>query len=134
DEQTLEKIREIGKLLGLAFQIKDDLLDYSTTSIIGKPALNDLKEHKITLPLLYALQQVNKKEQKSIIKIVHKRNNTKDLPKIISFIEAHKGFTYAEQKIEHMCTQAQKLILTFEKSDAQNALLDLISYISDRKK
>src|SRR5690606_10070068 len=109
-----EKIKKIALLLGTAFQIKDDLLDYSKTSIIGKPVWNDLKEQKMTLPLLHALQQVSKKEQNRIKKLVKEhKNNTKELQEIVDFIIAHKGLEYAETKIEELCNETKQILSTF---------------------
>jgi octaprenyl-diphosphate synthase len=134
-EQTKKKVREMAHLMGLAFQIKDDLLDYSKTSLTGKQTWNDLKEQKMTLPIIYALSQAPQKEQKYIVKRFYsKKNTTADYKEISSFISQYKGFEYAERKVEELCSQAQQIVETFEKSEARDAFLNLISYISAREK
>ncbi|HPY81892.1 MAG: polyprenyl synthetase family protein [Bacteroidales bacterium] len=134
-EKDAEKLKKIALLLGVAFQIKDDVLDYSKTSVIGKPIWNDLKEKKITLPLLHALKQVSKKEQLHIKKLLkgHK-NNPKKLQEIVNFIMQHNGIEYAEAKIEELCSEAKQIVYTFSHNEAQEALVSLIDYICTRKK
>lgn len=133
--EDAEKIKKIALLLGTAFQIKDDLLDYSKTSVIGKPIWNDLKEQKMTLPLLFALKQVSKKEQNRIKKLVKEhKNNTKKLQEIVDFIMAHKGLEYAEEKIQELCSETKQILSTFPPNDAQKSLFSLVDYISTRKK
>jgi|SRR5690554_2180227 len=134
-EKDAEKLKKIALLLGVAFQIKDDVLDYSKTSVIGKPIWNDLKEKKITLPLLHALKQVSKKEQLYIKKLLkgHK-NNPKKLQEIVSFIMQHNGIEYAEAKIEELCSEAKQIVYTFSHNETQEAFVSLIDYICTRKK
>ncbi len=134
-EKDAEKLKKIALLLGTAFQIKDDVLDYSKTSVIGKPIWNDLKEKKITLPLLHALKQVSKKEQLHIKKLLktHK-NNPKKLQEIVNFIMQHNGIEYAEAKIEELCSEAKQILYTFSHNEAQEAFVSLIDYICTRKK
>lgn len=132
-DEFSEKIQTIAHSLGLAFQIKDDVLDYSKTSVIGKPVWNDLKEQKMTLPLLHALQQVSSKEQKRIKKLLAQHNNqTHILQEIVDFIYEHKGIEYAENKIMELCTQVKTDLLYFPENEARTALESLVDYIANR--
>lgn len=130
-----ESIKKIAEILGVAFQIKDDLLDYTSTNIIGKPAWNDLKEQKITLPLLYALSQVPKSEQRYIKNLLkkHKNKHTK-LKEIVDFVRKYGGIEYAQQKINNMCSEAIELSKQFPQNESRDALVELIQFVSTRVK
>ncbi len=135
DEVTRKKLREFGKLLGLAFQIKDDIFDYvGKSSIIGKPVGNDIREKKITLPLIYALENVSPNQAEKIIKQVKSKNNKKDVNYIIDFVVANNGIEKAEQKASDFISQAKGILIEFEPSEAREMLLKLSDFIVQRNK
>ncbi len=134
-DEDLNKIKELAELLGLAFQIKDDLLDYSKTSLTGKNYYNDLQEQKITLPLLCALNEVDKKEQKRIKKLLktHK-GDSKKIQQIVDFVYSNKGIENTERKMKEISLEAKNLCNSFPQNEAREAILELIDYVCERKK
>lgn len=132
--EQLANIEKLAELLGIAFQIKDDLLDYTSTNIIGKPAWNDLRERKMTLPLLYALSNSEKQEQRKIKKLLKTHSNkTEELQKIVDFVKEKSGLTYTEKRLQDMCSEAIAICNTFKESDARTALIDVIQFIQYRE-
>lgn len=135
DMEQVEKMRKIGEWAGIAFQIKDDLLDYSKTGITGKPTGADIKEKKMTLPLIYMLQNVQAANKREIIRTFKKRNVTaKDIEKIIDAVKNSKGIEYAEKMMNLYKDKAIKLLREFPKNDSRQALEDIIIYSVERKK
>jgi octaprenyl-diphosphate synthase len=134
-DAEVEKMWEFGEKLGIAFQIKDDLLDYSTNGITGKAYGNDIKEKKITLPLIYSLQNSPGKSAKKVLTMINKdsRNNEK-IRYIIDFVTETGGLQYAESKMNEYKEQAVNLLHGFNESDSLNALIKLSEYITIRKK
>lgn len=133
--EELQKIERIAEILGIAFQIKDDVLDYTQSTIIGKPVLNDLKENKMTLPLIYALANSEKQEQATIRKALKNHGNkNKKLQGIADYVIEKGGIVYAEQTIKTMCDEATELAKSFPESDARTSIIELISFVSSRKK
>ncbi len=134
DEQ-ITQIRELGENLGMAFQIKDDLFDLQKINNTGKPSGNDLQEKKITLPLIYALQNSTDKHKKQILKIVGKNKKTKqDLEQITNFISQKKGIEYATKIMNDYKEKSLKIINQFPDSETKKAFILLITYITSRKK
>ncbi|HPH15991.1 MAG TPA: polyprenyl synthetase family protein, partial [Bacteroidales bacterium] len=116
-------------------QIKDDILDYTSTNIIGKPAWNDLKEQKITLPLLHALSQVPKSEQRRIKHLLKKHKNKHGkLKEIVDFVTAFGGIEYAQQTIDTMCKEAIELTSVFPQNESRDTMVELIQFVSTRIK
>jgi octaprenyl-diphosphate synthase len=135
DPEIIEKMKEIGVLTGLAFQIRDDIFDYQDKGIIGKPTGNDIKEKKITLPLIYVLNQSSKADKNRIINIVQHKNNRKEkVAELIDLVRQKGGLEYATQKMNYFTGEALKLLDTFPKNDASESLTQLINYIIVRKK
>lgn len=130
----IQALEEYGEFLGTAFQIRDDVFDYiSRSSFIGKPVGNDIKEKKITLPLLYALSKVSDKESSKIVKIIKKGNLTKkELNEIIDFAAKNGGIDYSEQKAEVLMKQAIEKLSIFPESDAKTSLLNLSEFVVKR--
>ncbi|MDR2125817.1 MAG: polyprenyl synthetase family protein [Prevotellaceae bacterium] len=134
DDATVEQMTEIGKNIGLAFQIRDDILDFDKDNKTGKSYGNDLREHKLTLPLIYALKRSTEDEQKTIIrKIKNCTENPCFIDDIIEFINRQQGIVYAEQKMNRFCRQAISLLEKFPPCDARNALIMLAEYTTIRK-
>lgn len=133
-EEDQMYVREIGEQLGLAFQIRDDLFDYGSVDV-GKPLGIDLQEKKMTLPLIAALQQVDKAERKRIVKIVKKKKkNRSDVLEVGHFVEANGGIAYARSKMESLAADAAEKLADFPESDARDALIGLAAFIVARKK
>ena len=122
-----------GEKTGIAFQIKDDLFDYGTANV-GKPTGNDIKEKKMTLPLIYTLNNVDKATRKEIIYIV--KNNNKDKQKVqwvIDTVEKTGGIAYATEKMFAYRDEALAILHKYPDSPVRNALEELVRYTTDRK-
>ena len=134
DEAIIERMRLFGEKLGIAFQIRDDLLDFGDDDI-GKPRGIDIKEKKMTLPLIYALQHTNKKEKRRIINIIKKHSEKSEKVKeVISFVHQSGGIEYSRKAMNDYRDQAFELLNTFPKTAARNSLKELIAFVTDRKK
>ncbi|MCB9033567.1 MAG: polyprenyl synthetase family protein [Chitinophagales bacterium] len=132
DETVIEQMRLLGENIGMAFQIKDDLFDYGEHDI-GKPRGIDIKERKMTLPLIYALNNADKKQKQWMINVV--KNHNEDKVQVNLLIEAvHKsgGMAYAEQKMMEYRDIALQQLSIFKDSEAKTALQTLVNYIIDR--
>lgn len=133
DETIIQKMRDFGEQVGMAFQIKDDLFDYGDAKV-GKPTGNDIKEKKLTLPLIHILQKVPSRLKKEIIYIVKNNNNDKDKVKfVIDHVVEYGGITYAEQKMFEYRDKALSILNSFPTSPAREALEELVRYTTDRK-
>ena len=132
-QNDIDKIHEFGELLGMIFQIRDDLFDY-TDKIIGKPTGIDLKEKKITLPLIYTINNIDKKEKKWIINSIKKNNKEKKtINQIIKKVINIGGVEYSVNKMNFFKEKALKILFTFPKNKYRDSLELLIDYIIERK-
>lgn len=132
DAELIEKLRCIGENIGIAFQIKDDLFDYGEADI-GKPRGIDIKERKMTLPLIYTLNHSTKEEKRWIINIVKNHNEDKDkVNELIQFIKTKNGLKYTETKMYEYKQKAFDLINTIPDTAAKNGLVALVNYITER--
>ncbi len=130
-ENEIQRIEKIAELFGLAFQIRDDVLDFSRTSVLGKKTLNDLQEKKQTLPLIYALSQVSFFEREKILfKLEHHNNKQTKLEELADFVRLKGGLEYATTKQKEFCAEAIELCKTFQESESRSALIDLITFVS----
>jgi octaprenyl-diphosphate synthase len=135
NEETVQQMRKIGLLAGLAFQIRDDIFDYQGNSGIGKPTGNDIKEKKITLPLLYVINQADWLTRRKIFHIVKRKNNRKErVEEVIEMVNQKGGIEYATSKMNAYCNEAIELLMNFEPSEARDALVRLIEFTVNRKK
>lgn len=134
DENTRRALTQYGELIGLAFQIRDDVLDYiSRTLILGKPVGNDIREGKITLPLIYAMQKADSSESKKILGIVKsKRADRKDVARVIDFVERHGGIADAQAKAEALRQQAVSELENLGASVYRSALIDFANFVVTR--
>ena len=134
DIQCIDNITRFGELVGLAFQIRDDLLDYvSRTNLIGKPYANDLKEKKITLPLIHALRTSPKSEAKSILGMIKKGNlQTSDIAYIMNFVKQYGGIDYAQNTSEALIKEAIQLLDIFPDSVYKSSLKDFAHFVIQR--
>ena len=131
--KEVEKMHEFGELLGMAFQIKDDLFDYGDRKI-GKPLGIDIKEKKMTLPLIYTLNVASPKEKRQIINIVKNQNTDKTkVRELIQLVKAKGGLEFAQQKMESYRKQALKLLSEFPKNEYRDALELMLNYVIERK-
>ncbi|RZL49080.1 MAG: polyprenyl synthetase family protein [Pedobacter sp.] len=134
DEETVEKMRLFGEKVGIAFQIKDDTFDFGTDDV-GKPIGIDIKEKKVTLPLIYALNRAEKSERKRIINLVkNHQDDPKKIQEIIDFVNSKNGVHYANEKMQEYQQQAFDILYQFEESDARTGLEQLVRYTTERKK
>lgn len=133
DEATAEKFRLFGEKVGIAFQIKDDLFDYGQDNI-GKPTGIDIKEKKMTLPLIYALNNADRADRSRIIYTV--KNNSTDREKVnevINYVQRSGGIQYAQEKMMQHKSDALDILNTFPDSPAMSAMKELVDYVIDRK-
>jgi len=134
DKDTIERMQAFGEAVGMAFQIKDDLFDYGDGSNIGKPTGIDIKEKKMTLPLIYALKRASYFEKVKIINIVkNNNNNPKKVAEVIDFVIKSGGIQYAEGKMREYKDKALQLLSEFKDSDAKISLGELVKYTTERK-
>jgi octaprenyl-diphosphate synthase len=133
DEAITEKFRLFGEKVGIAFQIKDDLFDYGQDNI-GKPTGIDIKEKKMTLPLIYALKHADSATKRRITYIV--KNNSTDRVKVnevIDYVQQSGGIGYAQDKMKQYKQDALDILRTFPESPSRRAMEELVDYVIDRK-
>jgi octaprenyl-diphosphate synthase len=135
DEDTINKLKKFGELVGLAFQIKDDIFDYGNSDKIGKPTGNDIREQKMTLPLIYVLNNGSKEIARELINIVKNHNEDKKYVKrAIQIVIESGGLEYAKKRMLGLQQDAIALLTDFENNDAKKALLSLVEYTVVREK
>ena len=131
--ELIEKMRLFGEYIGMAFQIKDDLFDY-TEDAIGKPTGIDIKEQKMTLPLIYVLNTCTEKEKQWLINSVKKYNKDKKRVKeVIAFVKTHNGLEYATAKMKEFQQKALNILNDFPASPYKEALTLMVNYVINRK-
>ncbi len=134
DKKAIAKFKEFGTLTGMAFQIKDDLFDFGSSEEIGKPTGIDIKEKKMTLPLIYSLNQSSWSEKRKIINIIKNHNTEADKVKIvIDFVIAKGGIKYAETVMHQYKDKALEVLKEFPESPSRNSLELLVNYSIERK-
>jgi octaprenyl-diphosphate synthase len=134
DEAIINKMKLFGEMVGMAFQIKDDLFDY-TDDAIGKPTGIDIKEQKMTLPLIYALNNCTSKEKSWCINSIKNHNKDKKRVKdVIQFVKDKNGLHYAEQKMVEFQQEALQILEKFPQSDYRDSLSLMVNYVIERKK
>ena len=132
--KVVQQMRKFGEYIGIAFQIKDDLFDY-TDAKIGKPTGIDIKDQKMTLPLIYTLNNVSEKDRNWLINSVKKHNhNRKRVRKIIAFVKENGGLEYTIQKMHDYKDKALAILDNFDDSEYKNSLLKMIDFVVERKK
>lgn len=130
-----EQMYQFGLNVGLAFQIKDDLLDYGFGEKIGKPVGIDLQERKLTLPLIHTLEKADSKTKRMLINIVKRHNtNTKKVKELVEVVIQTGGIDYARKKMEEFRDKALEILGTFPSGSAKESLQQLVQYTIDRKK
>jgi octaprenyl-diphosphate synthase len=131
--EEVDKMHRFGEVLGMAFQIKDDLFDYGDQRI-GKPTGIDIKEQKMTLPLIHTLNVVSEKEKKTLINIVKNDNKNKvKVKELISIVKEKGGLDFAIKKMESYRKEALSLLFEFPKNEFRDALELMLNYVIERK-
>lgn len=134
DEKVIAAMREIGLKIGIAFQIKDDLFDYGLRDV-GKPTRNDIKERKVTLPLIKALEQAPRSEQNSIRRLMKKRRKrNRDIEKIVAFVHKYKGLVLAEESMNRYAEEALEELRKLPVKKGGEDFEALVQFIIKRKK
>lgn len=134
-EDYAEKMYKFGELVGLAFQIKDDIFDYGTPNDIGKPTGLDIRERKMTLPLIYALSHSSKEVRRELINIVKNHNeDTKKVRKAVQLVIEAGGIKYAHQRMNALKDEALLILQDIPESTSKTALIGLVEYTIERTK
>lgn len=134
NKETIERMRLFGETVGIAFQIRDDLFDYGTDTGIGKPTGIDIKEKKMTLPLIYALQHAHQSEKRFIINTIKNHNtDAKRVSEVISLVNKNGGIDYTVQRMNEYRDRALALLQEFPDIAARKSLIELVNYVIDRK-
>lgn len=134
NEQVIDTMKEVGLKIGIAFQIKDDLFDYGLDDI-GKPTRNDIKERKVTLPLIYALENATKMDRLRIRRLMKKRRkSSKEIDKIVSFVNEYNGLKSAEKKMVSFTESALKQLKSLPIVSGYDDFEALVDFIVTRKK
>jgi len=135
NEEQISNMASFGENLGIAFQIKDDLFDYEQNGMIGKPTGNDIKEKKLTLPLIHALQKTDNKQRRKILTIIRRHHkNEKKVQEIIAFVKANGGLEYANEEMEKYAQKAIDSLASYNDSEVKTALVKMVDYTLKRKK
>lgn len=133
DKTITEKMKIFGEKTGIAFQIKDDLFDYGNQDI-GKPTGNDIKEKKLTLPLIYTLNKVDKPIKRQIINIIKNENkNISKVKEVIAIVQQTGGISYAEQKMNAYKLEALDILNQFPQGEVRDTLENLVKFTTERK-
>jgi octaprenyl-diphosphate synthase len=131
-QKDVNKFAKLGELLGLCFQLRDDIFDYFTDAI-GKPTGNDIREGKITLPLLYSIKNASEEDKKELLSIIYSYDYTNNnIQKLIDYAKNNGGINYTYKKIEELKNQAEELIKTVANTEIREALETTVDYIVER--
>ncbi len=135
DKETVERMRKFGELIGIAFQMKDDLFDYYNEDLIGKPTGIDIKEQKMTLPLIYTLKNSDKKQKKFIIQTVKNHNtNSERVAEVLDIVKRSGGIDYTIDKMKSYQKEALQVLKTFDDNESRKSLELLVTFVIERKK
>ena len=135
NKETVEKMRLFGEKAGIAFQIKDDLFDYTQNPLIGKPAGIDIREQKMTLPLIYTLNSVDEKLKTQIINTIKNyHKDDKKVAEVIALVKENGGLEYAKKIMNDYHKSALDILTAFEDNQAKKSLVLLLDYVVNRKK
>jgi len=135
DQEKIRVMKELGENIGIAFQIRDDLLDYEVKGLTGKAPGNDLKEKKITLPLIHALEKASQQDKKRILGIVgNGKKSGSDISEVIKFVMENGGLKYAEIKMNQYRDAALTILNSYPESEVQNSMKEFVNYTTSRDK
>lgn len=134
DEAVISQMRDFGEKIGMAFQIRDDLFDYGTADV-GKPLGIDIKEKKMTLPLIYALNNASRSDRRRIINIVKRHNTDKQkVQEVIDYVINSGGIEYTQEVMYRYRAEAFEILHQFPNSPARDSIEELVRYVTERKK
>lgn len=134
-EEVCKKMNEFGNLVGMAFQIKDDLFDYTSSDLIGKPVGIDIKEQKMTLPLIHVLNKASEKDRKWLVNSIKRHNkNQKRVQQIIQYVKDNGGIEYTKKVMHEYSDKALKMLDEFPDSEYKDSLITMVTYVMERKK
>lgn len=133
-EEDVEKMRQFGENIGMAFQIKDDLFDYGSGAI-GKPVGIDIKEKKMTLPLIYSLSKTDRKEKKRILGLIRKKSNRKSTVRtVVDFVKSEGGLEYSRGVMNQYKAKAEEILQSLPDQPSKRYLWSLVEYVVEREK
>ena len=133
-KETVNKMHLFGENVGIAFQIKDDLFDYEKNLKTGKPSGIDIKESKMTLPLIYSLSKANSSDKRKIINIVRNENtNDKKVAEVISFVHSSGGIDYAKKRMMDFQQKSFEMISSFPENTFKKSLMELVKFTTERE-
>jgi len=133
DKSLVDKLGAFGENIGISFQLRDDVLDYTgRNKLLGKAKGNDLKEKKFTLPLIVALRNAPKKKSSEIMKLI-KSDRTKKFNEVYEFVVRHGGVDYTFDKVKEFCDKARNNIKDFKTSDVKNSLMEFVNFVGERE-
>ncbi len=132
-EEIAAKMHKFGELVGIAFQIKDDLFDYTNSNLIGKPVGIDIKEQKMTLPLIYTLNTTTAEKKKWLINSVKRHNtNKKRVREVIEFVKQNGGIEYTKKMMHQYSNEALNILKEFPDNECRQSLELMVQYVMDR--
>jgi len=135
DDQVVEQMKLFGEYVGMAFQLKDDLFDFQKTNLIGKPTGNDIKEKKLTLPLIHALKNISENEKRVIMNLIRDHNNDqKKVNEVIDFVNSSDGIKYTTDKMIEFRDKALNILASYPDCEAKESLIEMVNYTVNRKK
>ncbi len=135
DPAVIARMKEMGENIGVAFQIKDDLLDYIGDGLTGKREGNDIKEKKITLPLIHALRESGPLERRRILRLLRrKKKGNREIREVIDFVKKHRGLEYAESKMQEYSDRAIHILEQYPDSETKSALIEFVIFSTLRRK
>ena len=135
DPDIIQLMKDFGENIGMAFQIRDDILDYEVNGLTGKKIGNDIKERKITLPLINSLELASSLEKRHILSIVRSRKKTKsEINEVIDFVRNTGGLEYAELKMNQYRDKALAILDSYQESEVKNSLKEFVNYTTSRNK
>ncbi|MCQ2257036.1 MAG: polyprenyl synthetase family protein [Bacteroidaceae bacterium] len=133
DEESIQTMRKFGEIVGICFQIRDDIFDYNSDSQIGKPTGNDMKEGKLTLPVIYALKSTQNAEMLDLAhKVKSGEVSQEDIDKLLAFTKNNGGIEYAVKVMNDYADKAKSLLDDYPDSDAKQSLLTYVDFVVDR--
>ncbi len=133
-EEKIQAMRNYGEYLGIAFQIKDDILDFTGTKKIGKPLGGDIKEKKLTLPLIHTLSKEGKSSVSKIKRGIKKGEKNKQIEELIALVKSNGGIEYSLKVAHEYSDKAKECLKVFEDSEYKDALITLVDFVIDREK
>lgn len=135
DLSVITRMKELGENIGMTFQIRDDIFDYESNGITGKPHGNDIKEKKITLPLIVALEHASLSQKKYILNVVGKKEKSRtDIDEVIDFVRKHGGIEAATTKMNYYRDRALSILDAYPESEVRNSFKEFVNYTASREK